>query len=139
MAHQLTSNTTKLEELKAKVQALPDGKKIQESKTVAPSTSSQTVTPDSGYDGLAGVTVSAMPTGSVGNPSISVNSSGLITATAAVEAGYVDGTDKTGTTQLTTQAAKTITPTKSSQTAVASGRYTTGAVTVAAIPDAYQV
>lgn len=87
---------------------------------------------------MAGVTVSAMPTGSVGNPSIDVNSSGLITATAAVEAGYVDEPDKTGTKQLTIQAAKTITPTKSSQTAVASGRYTTGAVTVAAIPDAYQ-
>lgn len=79
-----------------------------------------------------------MPTGSIANPSISVSSSGLITATTAVNAGYVDGTDKTGTKQLTTQAAKTITPTKSSQTAVASGRYTTGAVTVAAIPSAYQ-
>ena len=45
-----------------------------------------------------------MPAGSVANPSISVDSSGLITATAAVNAGYVDGTDKTGTKQLTVQA-----------------------------------
>lgn len=39
--------------------------------------------------------------------------------------------------QLTTQAAKTVTPTESSQTTVANGRYTTGAVTVAAIPDSH--
>lgn len=39
---------------------------------------------------------------------------------------------------MTTQAAKTVTPTKSSQTAVAAGVYTTGAVTVAAIPAQYQ-
>ena len=87
------------------------------------------------------------------NPSISVNSSGLITATASatqsvtptVSAGYVSsGTAGTitvsgsNTSQLSTQAATTITPTKSSQTAVTAGKYTTGAVTVAAIPAAYQ-
>lgn len=38
---------------------------------------------------------------------------------------------------VTKQAAKTITPSTSSQTAVASGVYTTGAVTVAAIPSTY--
>ena len=42
------------------------------------------------------------------------------------------------TSQLSTQAAATITPTTSSQTAVASGKYTTGAVTVAAIPSQYK-
>ena len=83
------------------------------------------------------------------NPSISVDSSGLITATASasksitptVSAGYVNtGTAGTvtvsgsNTSQLTTQAAKTVTPSTSSQTAVAAGRYTTGAVTVAAMP-----
>lgn len=87
------------------------------------------------------------------NPSISVSASGLITATASasqsitpsVSAGYVSsGTAGTvsvsgsNTQQLTTQAAVTITPTKASQTAVSAGKYTTGAVTVAAIPDAYQ-
>ena len=88
------------------------------------------------------------------NPTISVSSGGLITATASasksitptVEPGYVEnGTAGTvtvsgsSTQQLTTQAATTITPTTSEQTAVASGRYTTGAVKVAAIPSQYIV
>lgn len=87
------------------------------------------------------------------NPTISVGADGLITAsvsgsqnvTPSVSAGYVSsGTAGTvsvsgsKTQQLTTKAATTITPTKSSQTAVASGVYTTGAITVAAIPTAYQ-
>jgi len=38
---------------------------------------------------------------------------------------------------ITRQAAKTVTPTTSSQTAVGSGIYTTGAITVAAIPSSY--
>lgn len=63
-------------------------------------------------------------------PTISVSSGGLITASATQGAGYVAAGTKSGTKQLTTQAAKTITPTTTQQTAVASGRYTTGAVTI---------
>ena len=85
-------------------------------------------------------------------PSIDVSSSGLITATTSgtktiaptVTEGYVTtGTSGTVTatgttmTQLTTQAASTITPTESQQTAVAEGTYTTGDVKVAAIPSTY--
>lgn len=71
-------------------------------------------------------------------PSVSINSSGLITASATQSAGYVSAGTKSGTKQLTTQAAKTITPSTSTQTAVAKNVYTTGAVTVAAIPSNYE-
>lgn len=86
------------------------------------------------------------------NPTISVSASGLITSTASasqsvtptVSAGYVSsGTAGTitvsgsNTSQLATQGATTITPTESVQTAVTAGKYTTGAVSVGAIPSNY--
>lgn len=63
-------------------------------------------------------------------PTISVSSGGLITASATQSGGIVEGGTKSSTKQLTTQGAKTVTPGTTNQTAVASGRYTTGAVTV---------
>lgn len=66
----------------------------------------------------------------VATPIIDVSAEGLITATTEQEAGYVPGGSKSATQQLPTQAAKTVTPGTTNQTAVASGRYTTGAVTV---------
>lgn len=66
----------------------------------------------------------------VATPMIDVSAGGLITATTEQEKGYVSGGTKSATQQLTTQGAKTVTPGTSNQTAVASGRYTTGDVVV---------
>ena len=86
------------------------------------------------------------------SPSISVSNTGLITSsvsdaqsiTPSVTEGYISsGTPGTvsvsgsATEQLSTQAGATITPTESVQTAVASGKYTTGAVKVGAISSNY--
>lgn len=127
--------------------------------TYAPSTSHQTssITADAGYDALGEVivNVNAMPSGSAttpattitANPTISVSSGGLITAsvsgsqsvTPTVSAGYVSsGTAGTvsvsgsNSSQLPTQAAQTITPTTTNQT-IASGKYLTGTQTIEGI------
>ena len=85
------------------------------------------------------------------NPTISVSSTGLITATVSgsesvtpsVDAGYVDsgtaGTVSvtgTKTQQLTTKAAATYTPSEETQT-IAAGQYLTGKQTISAIPSDY--
>ena len=68
-------------------------------------------------------------------PSVSVSDAGLITASVSNPKGYQSSATNTSVTkQLTTQGAKTITPSDASQTAVDSGVYTTGVVTVNAVP-----
>lgn len=125
--------------LESAIDTIPTGSDpVLQTKTVTPTTAKQTIKPDSGYDGLSQVDVNAMPTATQATPSITVSSSGLITASARQSAGYVASGTKSATKQLTTQAAKSITPSTSIQTAVASGRYTTGVVTVAPIPSNYE-
>lgn len=102
---------------------------VLQEKTVTPKTSAQSVTADSGYDGLSKVTVNAMPTATQATPSITVSSAGLITASATQSAGYVAAGTKSATKQLTTQAAKTITPSTSNQT-IAAGTYCSGTQTI---------
>ena len=97
--------------------------------------SGATVTVPAGY--YASQATKSVATATQATPSVSIDSAGKITASATQTAGYVVAGTKTGTKQLTTQAAKTITPSTSSQTAVAKNVYTTGAVTVAAIPSTY--
>lgn len=68
-------------------------------------------------------------------PDISVSSDGLIAASVSNLKGYQsESTTKTTTQQLTTKGATTITPSSASQTAVNSGVYTTGKITVSAVP-----
>ena len=76
----------------------------------------------------------SVATATQATPSISIDSAGKITATSTQEAGYVSAGTKTATKQLTVQAAKTVIPSALSQTAVASGVYTTGEITVEAVP-----
>lgn len=66
--------------------------------------------------------------GEQATPVITVNSTGLILATAGT---------KSSTKQLTTKGATVITPNTSEQTAVDSGIYTTGLITVDPIPNTY--
>lgn len=63
-------------------------------------------------------------------PSITVSDSGLITAQTTQSEGLVSSGTKSATIQLSVQEAKTITPSASEQTAVESGKYTTGVVVV---------
>lgn len=79
----------------------------------------------------ASQTNKSVETATQATPSISVSSAGLITASSTQTAGYVSAGTKSATRQLTTQAGKTVTPSTSTQTAVSSGRYTTGTVYVA--------
>lgn len=99
--------------------------------------SGATITIPSGY--YATQATKSIDTATQATPSISIDSNGKITATATQTAGYVAAGTKSATKQLTTQAAKTITPSTTLQTAVEKDVYTTGVVTVAAIPSEYIV
>ena len=95
-------STSYINEVNVAVSGSPS---LQAKTNINPTTSSQTIGPDAGYDGLSSVQINAMPSGSAttpattvtANPSISVGSDGLITAsvsatksvTPTVSAGYV--------------------------------------------------
>ena len=97
----------------------------------------------SGAQMLSGVTAYSKGTKYTGTiatvegptPDISVSSDGLIAASVSNPKGYqAESTTKTTTQQLTTKGETTITPSSASQTAVNSGVYTTGKITVSAVP-----
>lgn len=92
--------------------------------------SGATVTVPSGY--YAEQATKSVATTTHPNPTVSVNSSGLMTASHTQTTGYVTGGTTTGTSQLTTKGATTYAPSTSAQT-ISSGTYLTGAQTIAAV------
>ena len=83
-----------------------------QNKTVSPSTSSQSITADSGYTGLGTVTVNAMPSGTAGTPTATKsavsNNSVTVTPSVTNTTGYITGSTKTGTA-VTVSASELIT------------------------------
>ena len=121
---------------------------LQAKTNITPTTSSQTITADSGYDGLSSVQINAMPTGSATGPTSLSGSSATVSTgtntitltktgvstTPTVSAGYVSAATSSSATvaltaSVTTKAAATITPSTSNQT-ISSGTYLTGTQTI---------
>lgn len=129
--------------------AVPSSQPNLQAKTnINPTTSSQTIQADSGYDGLSSVQINAMPSGTVTAPStISGSSASVSTGTNTLTltktvsvtpnvttAGYVSsGTAGNSavslTASVTTKAAATYNTSSTDQT-IASGTYLTGAQTI---------
>ena len=129
---------------------VPTGSEIslQAKTNINPTTSSQTITADSGYNGLSSVQINAMPSGSVTSPatisgtsaSVSTGTNTLtlsktisvtpnVTTAGYINAGTAGNSAVSLTASITTKAAATITPTTTNQT-IASGTYLTGTQTI---------
>lgn len=135
-----------------------------QSKTATPTKKQQTIAPDSGFYGLSGVTVNAIPEAYQDASSVTagaddvltgkiiVTSDGTVTAGTMVNNGAVDKTLDVTTITYTIPKGfhsgsgkvkivleeKSVTPTKSAQTITPTSGKVLSKVSVAAIPDKYQ-
>ena len=73
---------------------------LQSKTNINPTTSSQTIEPDTGYTGLSSVQINAMPTGTAGTPTATKgsvsNHSISVTPSVTNTTGYITGSTKTG-------------------------------------------
>ena len=90
---------------------------------IDPSTSSQTIYPDNGYDALSSVQINAMPSGTAGTPTATKgtvsNNSVSVTPSVTNTTGYITGSTKTGTA-VTVSASELV---SGSETKTANGTY----------------
>ena len=92
-------------------------------------------------DDEGNVVTGTMKNITLSEPHISISDTGQISAAVipSMTGGYLEANSSAQSRmQLNTQAAKTITPTESEQTAVGKNVYTTGVVTVGAIPSTHE-
>lgn len=114
IAEQLTQLNTDLVTIKEKVNT--QAELIAQIKALAE---------DAEIDGTSGNTAVDLAT-----PSITVNSSGLITATVTQPAGYVVASTKSSSRRLDLAPATTATPGTTDRTIVSTGKYTTGDIVI---------
>lgn len=113
---------------------------LQTKTGITPTTSSQTITADNGYDGLDSVQINAMPSGSLGVPNNTATKTATVLQLDKDYPNFVAGYFSTISTQRYQLAleTKSITPTESSQTVTPNGTgYYLDSVTVDAIPSNY--
>ena len=99
------------------------GGTYQAKTNINPTTSSQTITPDNGYEALSSVQINAMPSGTTGTPTATKgtvsNHSVSVTPSVTNTTGYITGSTKTGTA-VTVSASELV---SGSETKTANGTY----------------